>query len=73
MSTCVSCGKFIQATKHDPIVAASSLGEGYYHYACAVETWRAQKSADESRRETSRANRSRIMKERWAARKEGES
>jgi hypothetical protein len=73
MSSCSHCGKFIAATRKDPVVAASSLGTGYYHYDCARAIWAAQKTEADSRREASRASRSKIMKERWAARKESES
>lgn len=36
---CRECGKGIRAMAGDPVVAARSLGLGFYHYDCARIVW----------------------------------
>jgi hypothetical protein len=43
-SLCAHCQKYIAGTVKDPVISAPSLGTGVYHYKCAVEIWKQQKS-----------------------------
>ena len=37
---CKLCGGSIRCTAKDPVVAATSLGNGLFHYECAKKKWR---------------------------------
>lgn len=57
MSACARCGRVIAGTAADPIIAASSLGAGYYHDACAREAWAEEQRRTDERARASRARR----------------
>lgn len=40
MTQCEACHVAVKASANDPVVTASSLGRGAFHYACAKRRWR---------------------------------
>jgi len=64
--TCPGCDRPLVTSMAVPIVAASSLGPGAYHYPCARKRWAALADKSAARREETRAKRSAAAKARFS-------
>ena len=57
LHVCAGCGRGIVLGVDGPIVAATSLGQGFFHNSCAQAEWRRQRREAEAREAAAHARR----------------